>query len=335
MNVGKCDYGELNMKLLITGAGGFIGSHLVEIAVAAGHKVRAFVRYNSKNSWGWLDLLDVKNEIEIIAGDIRDFDSVRVAVKGCEAILHLAALIGIPYSYVSPLAYIKTNVEGTYNVLEAGREYNIGNIVITSTSETYGTAQYVPIDEKHPSVGQSPYAATKIAADQLAVSYHKSYSSPVKIIRPFNTYGPRQSARAVIPTIVMQILSGRKKIKLGNVSPTRDLTFVKDTCRAFLAVLDQKACIGQTVNVGMNNEISILNLAHLIAEKLDVSIDLETERERERPENSEVDRLWCNNEKVIKLTGWYPQYDLEKGIIETIGWLRDNLHLYKTDLYHY
>jgi NAD dependent epimerase/dehydratase len=323
------------MKLLITGAGGFIGSHLTETAIAAGYQVRAFVHYNSKSSWGWLDALKLKNQIQIIPGDIRDFDSVRNAVKGCESILHLAALIGIPYSYVSPMAYIKTNIEGTYNILEAARDNDIKNIVITSTSETYGTAQYVPIDEKHPSVGQSPYAASKIAADQLATSYYKSFGCPVKIIRPFNTYGPRQSARAVIPSIILQILSGQRKIKLGNVSPTRDLTFVKDTCRAFLAILNQESCIGEVMNVGMNHEISIRDLAHLIAEKLDTSIDVVTDHERERPANSEVDRLYCDNSKIVKLTEWRPQYTLEKGLDETINWLKNNLHLYKSGLYHY
>jgi NAD dependent epimerase/dehydratase len=323
------------MKLLITGAGGFIGSHLVETAIAAGYDVRAFVHYNSKSSWGWLDALNLKNQIQIIPGDIRDFDSVRNAVNGCESILHLAALIGIPYSYISPMAYIKTNIEGTYNILEAAREFKVNNIVITSTSETYGTAQYVPIDEKHPSVGQSPYAASKIAADQLATSYHKSFGCPVKIIRPFNTYGPRQSARAVIPSIILQILSGQRKIKLGNVSPTRDLTFVKDTCRAFLAILSRESCIGEVVNVGMNHEISIRDLVHLIAGKLEASIDVITDHERERPANSEVDRLCCDNKKILKLTEWRPQYNLESGLDETIDWLKNNLHLYKSELYHY
>ena len=248
---------ESSKKVLITGATGFIGSHLVELFVEQGFQVVAFDRYNPNNHWGWLENSKYKNEIEVILGDVRDYDSISKAIKGCSAVLHLAALIGIPYSYVSPLAYIRTNVEGSYNVLEAAKNLELDQVLITSTSETYGTAQYVPIDEKHPLVGQSPYAATKIAADQLALSYHRSFGLPVKIVRPFNTFGPRQSARAVIPTIISQGLNGSKNLKLGNLEPTRDLTYVKDTCSAFLEIYESEIFFGKATNVGMNTEISI------------------------------------------------------------------------------
>ena len=254
------------MKVLVTGAGGFIGSHLTEKCVELGFSVKAFIRYNSKNNWGWIEQSKYKNEIEIITGNIRDYDSVFNAIQYCDTVFHLAALISIPYSYVSPLAYIKTNVEGTCNLLQAAKELNVENILMTSTSETYGTAQYVPIDENHPMVGQSPYSASKIAADQLAISYYRSFSLPVKIVRPFNTYGPRQSARAIIPTVITQILNGENKIKLGNLTPKRDLTFVKDIVNGFIEILKTDRLFGEVTNIGMNQEISIGELAHTIAE---------------------------------------------------------------------
>jgi len=270
-------------KVLVTGAAGFIGSHLTELLVEKGFDVKAFVRYNSKNDWGWLETSNVKNEIEVITGDIRDYDSVFNAVKDCNSVFHLAALIGIPYSYVSPQAYIKTNIDGTYNILQASKELNLENVLVTSTSETYGTAQYVPIDEKHPMIGQSPYSATKIAADQLAVSYYKSFELPVKIVRPFNTYGPRQSARAIIPTIITQILSGKRELKLGNLTPTRDLTFVKDTANGFLEIYKTIGLYGEFTNIGMNEEISIGDLVKLIAELMNVDIKIISDTSRVRP----------------------------------------------------
>lgn len=322
------------MKVLITGAGGFIGSHLTELLVEEGFEVKAFIHYNSKNNWGWLEISEIKNDIEVIAGDIRDYDSVYNALNGCEAVFHLAALIGIPYSYVSPKAYIETNVNGTYNVLQASKELGLENVLITSTSETYGTAQYVPIDENHPLVGQSPYSASKIAADQLAISYYRSFNLPVKIVRPFNTYGPRQSARAVIPTIITQILSGKKELKLGNISPTRDLTFVKDTCKGFYEIFQSENLFGEVTNIGMNKEISIGALSKLISELLDIEIKIETEVERIRPGNSEVERLLCDNTKIKNFSVWAPSYDLHKGLVETINFIKDNLSIYKPNLYN-
>lgn len=319
---------------LITGAGGFIGSHLTELCVRLGYKVKAFVRYNSKNNWGWLEESEVKDDIEVCTGDIRDYDSVSDAMKGADSVFHLAALIGIPYSYVSPQAYIRTNIEGTYNILQAARFLELENIIVTSTSETYGTAQYVPIDEKHPFVGQSPYSATKIAADQLAISYFRSFNLPVKLIRPFNTYGPRQSARAVIPTIISQILSGKKSIKLGNITPTRDLTFVKDTAQAFLEVSKIPELNGEATNAGMNQEISIGNLVNLIGKLMNQNIEILADQQRVRPVKSEVERLRCDNSKIIKFSNWRPQYTIEKGLSETIEWLTKYLSLYKPGLYN-
>ncbi|MBI2966364.1 MAG: SDR family NAD(P)-dependent oxidoreductase, partial [Bacteroidetes bacterium] len=277
--------------VLITGAGGFIGSHLAEHCAEKGYKVKAFVRYNSMNFWGWLEHSPRKNDMEIISGDIRDFNSVMDAMNGCDSVFHLAALIGIPYSYVAPLEYIKTNVEGTYNVLEAARKLNIRNIIVTSTSETYGTAQYVPIDEKHPLVGQSPYSASKIAADHLAVSYYRSFGLPVKIIRPFNCYGPRQSARAIIPTVITQILEGRKKINTGNTHPTRDLTFVKDLAKGYLALSGAKGLAGEATNFGNKKEISIRDLISLISDLMGKKVSVVSEKKRIRPGKSEVERL--------------------------------------------
>jgi NAD dependent epimerase/dehydratase len=320
-------------KILITGATGFIGSHLTELCTELGYVVKAFDRYNPNNHWGWLEDSHFKNDIEVVLGDIRDYDSVYNSLKGCDAVFHLAALIGIPYSYVSPLAYIRTNIEGTYNVLEASRHLGIRDILITSTSETYGTAQYNPIDENHPMVGQSPYSASKIAADHLAISYNRSFDLPVKIVRPFNTYGPRQSARAVIPTIISQILDGKKEIRLGNITPTRDLTFVKDTCMAFIDIYRTDALIGQTTNIGMSEAISIGNLAKLIARLMDKDIKIISENERERPVKSEVQRLICDNAKIYKFTSWKPNYSLEMGLKETIEWISQNRSYYKSEIY--
>ncbi len=321
-------------KILITGAAGFIGSHLVEGCVELGYDVKAFVRYNSQNSWGWLEESEYKKNIEIVAGDIRDYDSVKDALKGCCAVFHLAALIGIPYSYKSPLAYIKTNIEGTYNVLQVAKDLNVENILVTSTSETYGTAQYAPIDEKHPMVGQSPYSATKIGADQLALSYYRAFNLPVKIVRPFNTYGPRQSARAIIPTVITQILSGQTDITAGNLHPTRDLTYVKDTVEGFLEIYKTDKLFGEIVNIGMNEEISVRNLVNLIAEIMNVEITINADDKRVRPEKSEVERLRCDNTKILSMTGWRSKYDLEAGLKETIEWLKDHLNEYKSDMYN-
>jgi len=322
------------MKVLITGAGGFIGSHLTELCVESGCKVKAFVHYNSKNQWGWLEHSPVLNEIEIICGDIRDYDSVYDALDGCDTVFHLAALIGIPYSYVSPQAYLKTNIEGTYNILQAARQRELGNILITSTSETYGTAQYVPIDEKHPMVGQSPYSASKISADQLALSYYHSFDLPVKIVRPFNTYGPRQSARAIIPTVITQILSGKTNLHLGNLNPTRDLTFVKDTASGFLEISNSQNLNGEITNIGMNDEISINHLVTLIANLLKTEISIVTQDTRVRPEKSEVERLLCDNKKLKSNTSWKPKYTLDEGLNETIEWLSQNLNYYKPNIYN-
>ncbi len=321
-------------KILITGAGGFIGSHLTEKLVEIGYDVKAFVRYNSRNSWGWLESSDVKNDIEIITGDIRDYDSVYKATAGCDAVFHLAALIGIPYSYVSPLAYIKTNIEGTYNILETAKTRKLNSVIITSTSETYGTAQFVPINEEHPLIGQSPYSASKIAADQIALSYYKSFSLPVKIARPFNTYGPRQSARAIIPTIITQILLGKTELNLGNIKPTRDLTFVKDTVNGFIEIFNSKKLTGTVTNIGMNQEISIEELVDKIAGLLNLSVSVNEDKQRVRPENSEVERLKCDNRKLVENTGWRPEYDLNSGLNETINWIKSNLSLFKADMYN-
>jgi len=322
------------MKVLVTGAAGFIGSHLTELCIEKGYTVKAFIHYNSRNSWGWLEGSKYKFDMEVIAGDIRDYDSVYNAMKGCDTVFHLAALIGIPYSYISPLAYIKTNIQGTYNVLQAAKELKLKNILITSTSETYGTAQYTPIDEKHPMVGQSPYSATKIAADQLALSYYRSFNLPVKIVRPFNTYGPRQSARAVIPTVITQILSGKRRIKLGNLHPTRDLTYVKDTTNGFIEIAKSVNLFGEVTNIGMKEEISIVNLVKLIARLMHSEIEIKTDNNRIRPDNSEVERLFCDNSKIIQNTNWRPKYSLEKGLYETINWLEKNINFYKPNIYN-
>ena len=322
------------MKVLVTGAEGFIGSHLTELLVEKGFEVKAFVRYNFKNDWGWLEESKYKNDIEIYTGDVRDYDSVYDAMKGVDVVFHLAALIGIPYSYISPLAYIKTNTEGTYNILESGRKLNLERIIITSTSEIYGTAQYVPIDEKHPYNPQSPYAASKAAADHLALSYYRSFGTPVTIIRPFNTYGPRQSARAVIPTIISQILAGKKQIKLGNLSPTRDLNYVKDIANGFITVGLHESTVGDVYNLGTGQEISIGDLAEKIIELTEKEVEIIEDTQRIRPEKSEVERLLSNAEKAKKTTGWEPKYMLEEGLKETIDWIQDNLHHYKPEIYN-
>lgn len=322
------------MKVLVTGSEGFIGSHLTELLVEKGFEVKAFVRYNFKNDWGWLEESKYKNDIEIYTGDVRDYDSVYDAMKDVDVVFHLAALIGIPYSYISPLAYIKTNTEGTYNVLESGRKLNLKRIIITSTSEIYGTAQYVPIDEKHPYNPQSPYAASKAAADHLALSYYRSFGTPVTIIRPFNTYGPRQSARAVIPTIISQILAGKKQIKLGNLSPTRDLNYVKDIANGFITVGLHENTIGDVYNLGTGQEISIGDLAEKIIELTGKEVEIIEDTQRIRPEKSEVERLLSNAEKAKKTTSWEPKYMLEEGLKETIDWIQDNLHHYKPEIYN-
>ena len=320
--------------ILITGATGFIGSHLADLCVEEGFDVIAFDRYNPNNHWGWLEQSKYKNDLNVILGDIRDYDSVYKCMDGCSAVFHLAALIGIPYSYVSPLAYIRTNVEGTYNVLEAAKNLGLEQVLVTSTSETYGTAQYVPIDENHPLIGQSPYSASKIAADQLAASYHRSFDLPVKIVRPFNTYGPRQSARAVIPTIITQALNGNEEIRLGNLTPTRDMTYVKDTCYGLLEIYNSDTLFGEVTNIGMNSEISINDLANQIVDLMDLDIRIVEDTERKRPGKSEVERLLCNNKKLLKMTNWKPTYDLKSGLEEAITWTRDSLHLYKSGFYH-
>lgn len=324
----------MGKRVLITGASGFIGSHLSEYCVEHGITVRAFDRYNPNNDYGWLEGSAYKDDIEVVLGDIRDQDSVLNAMKGCDEVYHLAALIGIPYSYISPLGYIRTNVEGTYNVLESARNLGVEQVLITSTSETYGSAHYVPIDEKHPIVGQSPYSASKIAADQLSISYYRSFGLPVKIVRPFNVYGPRQSARAIIPTVITQILSGIRKIRLGNIDPTRDLTFVNDTVRGFLSIADSGELFGEVVNIGMNREISVGDLTGLIARLTGVEVEIEQDQQRVRPGSSEVDRLCCDNTRILNCTGWRPEYSLEDGLLETIEWIKCNLATFKTEVYN-
>lgn len=330
------------MKVLVTGADGFIGSHLVEALVRSGREVRAFVHYNSFGSWGWLDRCspDVLKNIEVFSGDIRDPYGVKDAVSGCDAVMHLAALIAIPYSYYSPNSYVDTNVTGTLNVLQAAREAGISRVIHTSTSEVYGTARFVPITEEHPLSGQSPYAATKIAADQLAFSFYSSFSLPVIIVRPFNTYGPRQSARAVIPTIITQIARGERKIKLGSTAPTRDFSYVTDTVSGFLAALDSDSAFGEVINLGSNFEISVANTAKLIAEIMNVDIEIATDENRLRPVNSEVERLWSDNAKARTILGWHPEFNgidgLRRGLQCTVQWFEsdENMKNYRSDIYN-
>jgi len=332
----------VSKKILITGADGFIGSHLTEALVSAGYEVRAFVLYNSFNSWGWLDHCDedVRGKFQVFTGDIRDPNGVRTAMKGCDVVLHLAALIAIPFSYHSPDTYIDTNIKGTLNVLQAARDLDISKVIHTSTSEVYGTACFVPITEQHPLQGQSPYSATKIAADQLAYSFFASFGLPVVIARPFNTYGPRQSARAVIPTIITQIVSGTRQIKLGAVSPTRDFNYVKDTVSGFIAMMNSEQGLGEVVNFGSNFEISIGNTAQLIAEVMNVEIEIISDEVRLRPTDSEVERLWAENAKAKQLFGWVPEYGdregFKRGIVETAEWFKkpENISSYKTELYN-
>jgi dTDP-glucose 4,6-dehydratase len=329
-------------KVLVTGADGFIGSHLVEELVGRGYDVRAFVLYNSFNSWGWLDHAapDVRNKIEVFAGDIRDPHGVRTAMKGCDTVLHLAALIAIPYSYHSPDTYVDTNVKGTLNVLQAARDLGGIKVIHTSTSEVYGTARFVPITEEHPLQGQSPYSASKIGADQMAFSFYASFGLPVTIARPFNTYGPRQSARAVIPTIITQIASGKRTLQLGSIHPTRDFNYVKDTVAGFIAAATSDQGVGEVVNFGSNYEISIGDTVKAIADVMGVSVEIVTDEERLRPEKSEVERLWASNDKARQLFGWQPEYGsldgFKRGLSETADWFADtkNLTAYKADRYN-
>jgi dTDP-glucose 4,6-dehydratase len=319
-------------KVLVTGAGGFIGSHLTERLVGVGAEVRAFVHYNALGRWGWLDESPVRQEIEVVPGDVADRDSVRKAIQGVDVVFHLAALIGIPYSYHAPASYVSTNINGTLNVLQSTLDEGIDLVVQTSTSEAYGTAQYVPIDEDHPLQGQSPYSATKIGADKLAESYYRSFDLPVVTVRPFNTYGPRQSARAVIPTIITQALTGGV-VRLGNLAPTRDLNYVLDTADGFISAAEHPAAIGQVVNLGTGKEISIGDLARKIFELLGVEPAVEAEDQRVRPDASEVDRLCADITKARHLLGWKPKYTLESGLSETIAWVRDNIDSYRPGTY--
>lgn len=327
-----------DQRILVTGADGFIGSHLVEGLLDKGSRVRAFVFYNSFNNWGWLDTLRKEDldRIEVVPGDIRDPNGVRNAIQGMDMVFHLAALIAIPFSYHSPDSYVDTNIKGTLNVLQAVRETDCSRVLITSTSEVYGTAKYVPIDEQHPFQGQSPYSATKIGGDRLAESFYRSFNTPVTIVRPFNTYGPRQSARAVIPTTITQLLAGATEIKLGNIHPTRDFNYVKDTVGGFIAIAETQATIGQEINIASQQEISIGELAREIIDQINPAARIVSEDIRMRPEKSEVERLLGSNEKIQKLTGWKPKYSLKQGIRETIEWFRDETKLrqYKWNIYN-
>lgn len=326
---------EMN-KVLVTGADGFIGSHLVEMLVARGCSVRALVQYNSFNFWGWLDDVGCKEQIEIVSGDVRDPQFCKTLCRDRDTVFHLAALIAIPYSYQAPDSYVDTNIRGTLNICQAAREQGVRRLIHTSTSEVYGTAQYVPIDEKHPLQAQSPYSASKIAADAMAISFYNAFDLPVTIARPFNTYGPRQSARAVIPTIITQILQGQKQIKLGDVSPTRDFNYVADTCRGFLALAGSAETIGEVVNIGSNFEISILATLEMIKDIMSSDVEFLLESQRLRPEKSEVNRLWCDNGKIRRLTGFEPQIGLAEGLRRTVDWFGQgqNLRKYKADIYN-
>jgi dTDP-glucose 4,6-dehydratase len=323
-------------EILVTGAGGFIGSHLCESLVSKGYKVKAMIRYNSRNCWGWLNNSPCNKKIEVVSGDIRNYDSVINALEGADLVFHLAALIGIPYSYQTPESYLDTNVKGTLNVLQASRELKVRKVICTSTSEIYGTAQFVPITEQHPVSPQSPYAASKAAADLIALSFYSSFGTPVSIVRPFNTYGPRQSLRAIIPTIITQILNGSKRIKLGFVNSTRDFTFIDDTVKGFIAAGESSNTIGEVINIGSNSEIKIKNLVELIAKLLGKKVTIVTEDLRKRPNKSEVKRLLADTSKAQKLLNWAPRYTLESGLHETIKWFRNskNLTKYKTEIYN-
>lgn len=323
-------------KILVTGSDGFIGSHLVESLLEEGYEVKAFVLYNSFNTWGWLDTLpkEKRDQIEIFQGDIRDPHGVKEAMKGVDAVFHLAALIAIPFSYYSPDTYVDTNIKGTLNVLQAARDLGTERVLVTSTSEVYGTAQYVPIDELHPFQGQSPYSATKIGADRLAESFYRSFGLPVSIVRPFNTFGPRQSARAVIPTIITQLLAGKLEIKLGSLTPTRDFNYVKDTARGFIEIYKSGQTIGQEINIATQKEISIGQLAEELIRQINPGARIICDEIRLRPENSEVNRLLGSNQKIRQLTAWEPRYTFEQGLEETIEFLRNNMKNYKVDIYN-
>ncbi len=323
-------------KVLVTGADGFIGSHLTENLLEKGYEVKAFTLYNSFNTWGWLDSLPKEklDQIEIFCGDVRDPNGVREAMRGVDMVFHLAALIAIPFSYHSPDSYVDTNIKGTLNGLQAARELETERVLVTSTSEVYGTAQYVPIDEKHPFQGQSPYSATKIGADRLAESFYRSFKLPVSIVRPFNTYGPRQSARAVIPTIISQLLAGREEIKLGSLTPTRDFNYVRDTTAGFLAIAESEQTVGEEINIATQREISIGDLAKEIINQINPKARIVCEEERLRPEKSEVNRLLGSNEKIMRLTSWKPQYTFAQGIAETIEWIGSHMDAYKYDIYN-
>ena len=323
-------------KILVTGSDGFIGSHLTEELVRAGYQVKAFVYYNSFNTWGWLDTLssDVMKNVEIFQGDVRDPNGVKEAMKETAAVFHLAALIAIPFSYHSPDTYVDTNIKGTLNILQAAREQDLERVLVTSTSEVYGTAQYVPMDEKHPFQGQSPYSATKIGADRLAESFYRSFQLPVSIVRPFNTFGPRQSARAVIPTIITQLLAGKEKIHLGSLTPTRDFNYVKDTVNGFIKIYESERTIGEEINIATQHEISIGELAEELIRQINPNAKIVCDEERLRPEKSEVNRLLGSNKKIKELTDWKPVYSFEEGLSETISFFKDNMDKYKPDIYN-
>jgi len=323
-------------NVLVTGADGFIGSHLTEMLVAKGYHVKALSQYNSFNNWGWLEEVNCKKQIEVLTGDIRDSHYCKYITKDIDIIFHLAALIAIPYSYVAPDSYVDTNITGTLNICQAAKENGVERVIHTSTSEVYGTAQYVPIDEKHPLQPQSPYSATKIAADAMAMSFYNTFGLPVTIARPFNTYGPRQSARAVIPTIITQIATGKNEIKLGDVSPTRDFNYVEDTCRGFIMLAENDNTIGETINIGSNSEISIADTLQLIKELMSSNVTFIHDDQRQRPEKSEVFRLWCDNTKIEKLIGFHSQVDISAGLQKTIDWITQpsNLKKYKTEIYN-
>jgi len=323
-------------KVLITGADGFIGSHLTEMLVGKGYKVKALSLYNSFNNWGWLESVNCKKDIEIVTGDIRDPHYCKIITKDVDVIFHLAALIAIPFSYVAPDSYVETNIRGTLNICQAAKENRISRLIHTSTSEVYGTAQYVPIDEKHPLQPQSPYSASKIAADAMVMSFYNSFNLPVTIARPFNTYGPRQSARAIIPTIITQIASGKKEIKLGDLSPTRDFNYVEDCCRAFIMLSESEKTIGETVNIGSNFEISISDTLKLIKELMSSDVTFINDQQRNRPKKSEVYRLWCDNKKISELVGYKPIINIKEGLKKTIDWITksENLKIYKSEIYN-
>lgn len=323
-------------KVLITGADGFIGSHLTEMLVAKGYNVKALSQYNSFNNWGWLEIINYKDNIEILSGDIRDPNFCKSITKDIDLVFHLAALIAIPFSYVAPDSYVETNIKGTLNICQAAKENGVSRVIHTSTSEVYGTAKYVPIDEQHPLQPQSPYSATKIAADAMAMSFYNSFDLPITIARPFNTYGPRQSARAIIPTIITQIAAGKKEIKLGDISPTRDFNYVEDCCRAFIMLAESEKAIGETINIGSNSEISIGDTLNMIKELMSSDITFINDQQRNRPEKSEVYRLWCDNKKINELVGYKPQINIQDGLKKTIDWITkpENLKFYKSEIYN-